>query len=131
MKRTSPNAFTVFDGTVELPVKLPLGPNESVVGWYRNPAPWEHCLIIFTSEAFYLVDDERVDRIALGDIVDYETPRSKTDVTGVRMLTKDGFRFVRIAGCFGPHGNRKDAFSFIMILHTLANVNRKDATKPA
>ena len=32
MKHTSPNAFTVFDGTVEPPVKLSLASDEFVVG---------------------------------------------------------------------------------------------------
>jgi hypothetical protein len=130
MKRTSPNAFTVFDGWAELPAKLKLAPDESVIGWYRNPPPWEHSLIIFTSAAFYVVDGQHIERIALSDVVDYETPKSKADVTGVRVMTKDGFRFVRIAGSFGPSGNQKDAYSFIMILHTLAHVNREQAAKP-
>ena len=69
MKRTSPNAFTVFGGSIEVPVKLTLAQGESVIGWYRNPAPWEHSLIVFSSEAFYVADGEHVDRIALSDIV--------------------------------------------------------------
>src|SRR5437868_5683280 len=97
MKHTSPGAFTVFDGTREPPVQLALASNEAIVGWYQNPPPWEHSLLVFTSEAFYVVDDERIDRIAIRDIVGYEDPGSKTDVTGVRILTKDGFRFVRVA----------------------------------
>lgn len=129
MKRTSPNAFTVFDGSNELPLKLSLAPDESVIGWYRNPPPWEHDLIIFTSKAFYVASGERIERIALSDVVDYETPSSKADVTGVRVMTKAGSRFVRIAGSFGPQGNQKDAYSFIMILHMLAHVNRKQVTK--
>jgi hypothetical protein len=40
-------------------------------------------------------------------------------VTGVRILTKDGFRFARVAGSFGPSGNQKDAYSFIMVLRAL------------
>jgi hypothetical protein len=95
-----------------------------VIGWYRNPPPWEHNVIVFTSRAFYVTDGENIERIALSDVVDYETPKSKADVTGVRVMTKDGFRFVRIAGNFGPEGNQKDAYSFIMILHVLAHLNR-------
>jgi hypothetical protein len=130
MKRTSPNAFTVYGCAGELPARLSLAPDESVIGWYRNPSPWEHNLIIFTSAALYLVDDERVERVALEDIVDYETPKSKTDMTGVRVKTRDGFRFVRIAGSFGPNGNQKDAYSLIMILQVLAHANRERPAKP-
>lgn len=119
MKRTSDRAFTVFDGSEPLPLELSLAPGESVVGWYRNPAPWERNLIVFTSEALYLVDDARIDRVGIKDLVGYESPHSKAEVTGVRLLTTDGFRFVRVAGSFGPNGNQKDAYSFIMVVRAL------------
>ena len=70
-------------------------------------------------KAFIIVDGGRIERIAVGDIVGYESPESKADVTGVRVRTKDGFRFVRVAGCFGPGGNRKDAYSFLMVVRAL------------
>ena len=119
MKRTSPGAFTVLEHAEALPIELLMGPGESAVGWYRNPPPWERYLVIFTSEALYLSEGERVERIPIADIVGYESPGSKTDVTGVRVLTNDGFRFVRVAGCFGPGGNQKDAYSFIMVVRAL------------
>ena len=119
MKKTSPGAFTVADATMETPAKLALGPGESVIGWYRNPPPWEQQVIVFTSEAFYLVDDGQVERLPITDLTGYESPKSKTDVTGIRVLTKNGFHFVRIAGCHGPNGNYKDAFSFIMVVRAL------------
>lgn len=119
MKRTSPGAFTVYDGTVESPVNLALAPSESIIGWYRNPPPWDDCVIVFTPEAFYLADSGRVDRIPISDIIGYESPKSKADVTGVRVLIKEGFHFVRIAGSFGPGGNQKDAYSFIMVVRAL------------
>jgi len=119
MKRTSPGAFTRFDGSQEVPVQLQLAENETIVGWYRNPPPWEHYLIVFTSDAFYVVDDGRIERIAVSDILGYESPKSKTDITGLRVLTKDGFRFIRVAGSFGPIGNQKDAFSFLMVVRAI------------
>jgi hypothetical protein len=76
-------------------------------------------LIVFTSEALYLVDEGRIDRVPIRDLVGYESPKSKADVTGVRLLTTDGFRFVRVAGSFGPNGNQKDAYSFIMAIRAL------------
>jgi hypothetical protein len=130
MKQTSPNAFTVFDGSCEPPSKLPLTANESVIGWYRNPPPWESDVIIFTSDAIYATSKRHIDRIAVNDIIDYETPKADTEVTGVRVLTKEGFRFLRVAGSFGPRGNQKDAYSLIMILQVLAHVNRGQAAKP-
>ena len=73
-----------------------------------------------------ILEQDRMSRQVIGirsrmklDIVGYESPKSKTNVTGVRMLTKDGFRFVRIAGYFGPNRNRKDVYSFIMLLRAL------------
>lgn len=126
MKHTSPNAFTVFDGTVEPPVELSLAPDESIIGWYRNPPPWEHDVIVFTSKAIYLIDDERVDRIALSDVMDCEMPKSEEGVTGFRVITKDGFRFVRMAGRSGPHEDHTVAFSYIDIV---ARLNRENATK--
>ena len=119
MKRTSPGAFTPSDHKEQLPVALSLTNDESVIGWYRNPPPWETCLIVFTSEAFYIIDAEHVDRVTWDSLVGYENPESKADVTGIRVLTNDGFRFVRVAGSFGPHGHQKDAYSFLMIVRAL------------
>lgn len=119
MKHTSPGAFTRYQDGDVLPVEVTRGPGETFVGWYRNPAPWQDAFIVFTSESLYVIDGDRMGRIPLADIVGYEEPKSKTDVTGVRVLTKDGFHFVRIAGSFGPYGNQKDAYSFIMVLRAL------------
>jgi hypothetical protein len=119
MKRTSPGAFSEPGAKTELPVNLSLGPDETIVGWYQNPVPWQESLVIFTSDAFYVADEDRTERIALADIVGYEDPTSKADVTGVRVLTKNGSQFVRVAGSFGPAGNRKDAYSFIMVVRAL------------
>ena len=123
MKRAAPGAFTVFSENEDPPVKLSLAPEESLIGWYRNPPPWEHYLVVFTSEALYLVDGEQVERLAIKNIIGYARPRSKRDVTGVRVLTKDGFRFVRIAGHCGPEGNQRDAFSFISVIRGLVPGN--------
>ncbi|WP_437805221.1 hypothetical protein [Sorangium sp. So ce1078] len=119
MKHTSPGAFMRYEDGAVLPVEFTPNRDETIVGWYQNPAPWQDTFIVFTSEALYIVDGGRLYRIAVADIVGYEDPKSKTDVTGVRVLTKDGFRFVRIAGSFGPSGNQKDAYSFIMVLRAL------------
>ncbi len=39
MKGTS--GFTLCDEANDAPVNLSLTEGESVIGWYRNPAPWE------------------------------------------------------------------------------------------
>lgn len=119
MKQTSTGAFTTFTGTQDMPVAVELQSDESLVGWYQNPPPWSGCFVVFTSRALYIVDGARVERIAFGDVVGYESPASKVDVTGVRLLTRAGFRFVRMAGSFGPDGSRKDAFSFVMAIRGL------------
>lgn len=108
------------------PPKLPgLKPGESLIGWYENPEPWAHSVIVFTDKAIYSVEGEQSVRIAVTDIVDYEFPKSKADVTGVRVRTRDGFRFLRASGSFGPHGSQKDAFSLIMVLSVLAAQQKK------
>lgn len=122
MKRTSPGAFTRYEEGAVLPSELAslvTSAEERIVGWYRNPAPWQDALILFTSDAMYVVEAGRTYRLAVADIVGYESPKSKADVTGLRVLTRDGFRFVRVAGSFGPNGNQKDAFSFLMVVHAL------------
>jgi hypothetical protein len=121
MKHTSPGAFTRYEEGAVLPVEFSLGTGETIVGWYRNPAPWQDAFVVFTSEALYIVNGGQIDRVAVADIVGYEDPKSKTDVTGVRLLTKDGFHFVRVAGSFGPGDRRKDAYSFIMVVRALVS----------
>ena len=118
MKRTSEGSFTLLGGSTEVPVRLQLDSDEVVIGWYRNPSPWEDTVIVFTSHALHLAERERVDRLPIIEMVGYESPNSKV-ATGLRVLTREGFRFVRIAGCFGPHGDRKDLFSFLMVLRAL------------
>lgn len=119
MKHTSPGSFTRHKEGAALPVDLSASADETVVGWYRNPAPWQDSLIIFTSKALYVGEAGQLERIAVSEVVGYEDPTSKAEVTGVRILTKAGFRFVRIAGSFGPSGNQKDAYSLIMVLRAL------------
>lgn len=128
MKLTSERSFTVSDGTSDVPARLPLTPDESVIGWYRNPEPWSTNLVVFTSHCIYIVDVERIDQIPIKDIVGYETPKMKDGVTGVRVITRSGFHFVRVAGRFGPNGNRKDAYSFIMVLRALISGNAQADT---
>ena len=83
-------------------------------------------MIVFTSQALHLINNARVDRIALSDVMDCEIPTSEEGVTGFRVITKDGFRFVRMAGRSGPHEDHTVAFSYIDIV---ARLNRENATK--
>jgi hypothetical protein len=106
------------------PVVPGMAPGESLIGWYQNPEPWESCRIVFSDKAIYSVDNGEVVRLALDDIVGYEFPKSKTDVTGVRVRTRQGFRFLRVAGSFGPYGKFKDAFSIIQVFFAIADQNR-------
>jgi hypothetical protein len=97
-----------------------LDPDETPIGWYRNPAPWEQCRVLFTDKALYSVEGTKVVRIPFESIVGYEFPPSKADASGVRVRTKDGFRFVRIAGARGRDGQIKDAFDFVMVVAKLS-----------
>ena len=119
MKHTSPGSFTRFVPGLECPVPLVLETNEELVGWYRNPAPFETSIVVFTSNALVLSNDRRIDRIGISEIVACEPPASKTDATGLRIRTRIGFRFVRIAGSFGPAGNQKDVFSFFSVMRAV------------
>lgn len=120
MKHTSDGAFLSSSEDLE-PVRdlLVLEEGEGLVGLYRNPTPWADVRVAFSTKALYLIEGRDVVRISLSEIIGYESPKSKVEVTGVRVLTNDGFRFVRVAGSFGPNGNRKDVFSFIMTLRGL------------
>lgn len=131
MKLTSPEAFTKAEPDTVMPVDLQLAPTESVVGWYRNPLPWDTTLIVFTTEGFYLCDPEGTQRVMAKDIVDYQRPESKETVDGVTVITNDGPIFVRVAGTFGPNGQQKDAYSFIMMLRGWLTVHRPDWTAPS
>jgi hypothetical protein len=111
--------------SAQAPVVAEMSPEEHLLGWYRNPAPWEDSVLVFTDEAIYSIDGESVARTAIADIVWYESPKSKTDVTGVRVRTRDGFRFLRASGSFGPHGNQKDAFCLIPVIMAIARRNHR------
>jgi hypothetical protein len=121
MKRTG--RYFEPGGPIDTPTVPGMPTEESVLGWYQNPEPHEGCMLVFTNEAIYSVDGRNVMRLQFADIIEYEFPTSKTDVTGVRVRTPDGFRFLRAAGSFGPVGNQKDAFSLIMVLRVLARRN--------
>lgn len=118
MKHTG--RYFELNGSVEPPTGLPVLPDEKLIGWYRNPEPWQDSLIVFTDGAIYGAEGGNVTRIPLSEITGYEFPKSKANPTGVRVRTRDGFRFLRAAGSFGSHGNQKDAFSLIMVILTLA-----------
>jgi hypothetical protein len=109
----------------EPPIVPDMDPGESLIGWYQNPEPWETCRVVLTDKAIYSVDKEGISRIALDGIIGYELPKSKRDVTGLRVRTRDGSRFLRVAGSFGPYGNQKDAFSLIGVISSIANHDAK------
>jgi hypothetical protein len=96
---------------------VPVG--EVVVGTYQNPSPWEQCQIVFTDVAMHLLDSEKRSEIRWSEIVDYETLDPSGNLDGVRLRTRDGIRFVRIAGAYGPDGKFRDAFNLAMVLRSL------------
>ena len=97
---------------------------ESLVGWYTNPVPWEREVVVFSDRAMYVRTPTGTQRIAWQEITDYELPKSKTTVDGVRVRMGDRFVFVRMAGSHGPDGKFKDAFQLTMVLQLLVNRRR-------
>lgn len=123
------SAFTAHkDGSTE-PSLANMKPGESLVGWYHNPAPWENASVAFTDKAIYTIEDRQTVRTAFEDITGYQIPTSKQNVAGIRIQTRDGIRFIRMAGSYGPAGKYKDAFSLIMILRAIIYVNFKNTPK--
>ncbi|WP_242393843.1 hypothetical protein [Anaeromyxobacter oryzisoli] len=117
-----------YDGApADLPLKVLPWKQENVIGWYRNPSPWEPCVVVFTESAIYSIEDKDVVRIEVNDILGYEFPKSKQNVSGVRVQTSKGDVFVRIAGTRGPDGGIKDAFDFIMVIKKIAGNNLRSA----
>lgn len=113
------NGFYVISASDSLPVEVELRQNEEVVGCYRNPPPWEDCVLVFTTRALLSIQAKQREGIELDDIVGYEEPRSKVDVTGIRVLTKTGFQFIRIAGQGGAHEQYRDAYRLIMMIRAI------------
>jgi hypothetical protein len=96
-----------------------LDAGEVMVGCYQNPPPWEQSQIIFTDVSLHVLDSEKSMKVRWSDIVDYEPPDPVGRPDGVRLQTRDGIRFVRIAGAYGPDGKFRDAFSLAMVLRSL------------
>ncbi len=115
----SSKAFTVNTGETG-PPWADVSPNERIIGWYRNPDPFADECVVFTSEAIYFGAPPQLTRLAIRDISDYEVPHDKQNVTGVRVRTADGFRFIRIAG--RGEGSIRDAFALVMIVRAFLQV---------
>ncbi|SRR6266542_2852923 len=98
---------------------------EEVVGWYRNPPPWEEAYVAFTTSALYIFDGTQQTRVPFDDIMHYEVPESKDESTGVRLRTRDGIAFVRFAGRSGPLGKFSDAFALVGLLRAVVLVNQR------
>jgi hypothetical protein len=122
MKRLS--GFTQWKDGAEIPPGLPFPGGEEVIGWYRNPAPFDSVVVLFTVAAIRVLDGERLATIPLLDIVGYDLPESKQTADGVRVLTSTGDRFIRFAGSHGPDHKFRDAFALVSILHVFVRGRR-------
>lgn len=111
-----------------LPFATTLVPEERVLGWYQNPEPWEQSVLVFTTDAIHAIQPGHLVRVNLSDIVGYEYPPPGRPPVGVRVVTRDGFRFLRAAGSFGPSGAQLDALCLIQVL--LAIIRRNTRTPP-
>lgn len=112
----STGSFAICQNDEEYSSVIDLADGEKMIGCYRNPAPWEGVILWFSTEAIYCIEDSSQLKISFRDICSYELPKSKTNVTGLRVRTADKFYYLRMAGCRGPNGKYKDVFNFIMIL---------------
>lgn len=121
------NAFLLPGQGESLPA-VPLSGDEVIIGYYRNPPPWEQSFIVFTSSAIWTVEGARSHRIALTEIVGYEGPKSKEGTTGLRLRTEGGFHFVRIAGAHGPNGKYKDFIALEMIIRAVVMATRRSGS---
>ena len=122
---------------VECPVGAKISGDERLLGWYQNPEPWQNCFIAFTDKAIYNVEPREVVRLDLRNIVGIETPKKGTKMSGVRVRTPDGFRFLRIMGAHGVSGKVKasleriglggrtqnDVINLVQVLRVLVGAN--------
>jgi len=113
------DAFVFAAPAVDVPVRVELVEGESLIGWYQNPPPWERCFVLFGTRSMYLSEDAGIARVVMDDIVDYELPKSKKNVPGVKVVTCSGSFFVRMAGVHGKDGEFSDAFRLVMFFHAL------------
>lgn len=127
MRETS--AFTRWAPGLEAPVDIPREDDEDWVGWYRNPPPWEDVVLLFSTRAIYVSEPSGVLRIPVHQVSGYDRLRKGDEVTGVRVVTSEGIRFVRIAGRYGPGDRYQDVFSLVRILKVLANRARLPQAK--
>ncbi|XXT14322.1 hypothetical protein WME94_29145 [Sorangium sp. So ce429] len=116
-------AYVCMEGEA-LPVEFDCK-GEDVVGWYRNPPPFENDYVVFTTVAVHAWSANGWIRVPFDEIVHYEVPDSKEDSSGVRIRTRDGIRFIRFAGRSGPDGKFSDAFSLVGLLRVVVLVNKR------
>jgi len=57
--------------------------------------------------------------VAWSEIRGSEPPKDKRGANGVRVVTADGFIFLRLGGAHGENGKFKDVFSFVSLLNAL------------
>lgn len=121
MKRTG--RFITFEEAQTAPVAMPA--EERIIGWYKNPPPWENELVLFTWSAIWISDGFRLVRLPIDELAGYQEPTSKADLVGVSVRMRGGdTHFVRVGGT--RDGNVKDAFDFIMALRGLIGTELSD-----
>jgi hypothetical protein len=97
---------------------------ESLLGWYQNPAPHQEHVLFFTSTSIIARDPNQTTRVRAEDIVNYHAPASKTEATGVHLETKEGPRFIRIAGHHSSGSS--DAFCLVPLVHAMLGPSRRE-----
>jgi len=117
-------AFTPAESTMHAPVVVNLDLGEELIGWYRNPPPWEQEFVLFTTDAIICADTMGTVRIPISRIVDYDTPTKEPAPTQLWVRTRDETYRIRIAGSHGPQNRFKDIFSLTMLIQALIALSK-------
>jgi hypothetical protein len=134
--------FEAKDGK-DCPIITHIAAGEELTGWYENPEPWQDTFLAFTQQAMYAVKAGNVARIELADVMGFERPAKSLDVMGVGVKTRDGVRFLRVAGTHKAQGRHAEAlerigggdklfsnaWAFVQVIHILAGVNAERARR--
>ena len=83
---------------------------DGLVGWYRNPAPREGVLVLFTPDAMSVCDASGNTRVPFDEIDAVEGPRDKESADGVKVHCALGWVFIPFCGGHAAEDRSVDAF---------------------
>jgi hypothetical protein len=124
LKRTG--RYVEAEAGAPSPVHPPLDADETLIGWYVNPPPYESVKIFFTTKAIIVVGPDAAEarRLAIQEITAWRPAGQKEDTTGVNVEVGGQSHFIRCAGRYGPGGKFSDAYSLGAILHVIVSLRQ-------